>query len=150
MRRQVLNRSVERQLPTGARVDAAVFMWRREAWMIAGTLAGVAAMLAGLTLVDYGTVGTRVMIALAVGLIVAAAATENRVLAQTDEQLVMFRAGRFRQVAVDVIGPVSPSSIEMTSSNLVLTDWLVDGRSYTVPKRSQDAMTQMADAVVGR
>ncbi|MEM8747071.1 MAG: hypothetical protein AAGF91_10245 [Actinomycetota bacterium] len=145
MRRNVLLRSVARLLPDAVVRDA-VFMWRRTPWMIGAVVVAVAVALAGLTLAGYGSASTRVMISLAAGLIVAVVGTDQRVLADTDGGPIMMRGGRVRQVATRVIGPLDPGDeIEMVSSNFVLTDWVVAGERFTVPKRSQRAMTALAD-----
>ncbi|MEL6891203.1 MAG: hypothetical protein AAFP84_06385 [Actinomycetota bacterium] len=145
MRRNVLLRSVQRLLPDGVTLHDAVFMWRRAPWMVGAVVVAVAVALAATTLAGYGSAGGRIMLSLAIGMIVAVLGTENRVLASTDRGLQLFRASRIRQVAVELLQPLDPDvSIEMVSSNLVLTDWSVDGDRFTVPKRSQEAMTAMA------
>ena len=145
MRRNVLVRSVQRLLPGGTQLIDVVFMWRRRSWMLGGALAAGAVTLAGLTLLDYGSPSSRTMLALAAALIAAVLGTDNRVLASTSDGIVMFEASRIRQVAVRLSAPVPGGTpIEMISSNLVLTEWRVGGERFTVPKRSQQAMSAIA------
>ena len=146
MRRRILFNSVRRLLPDDVGLIDVVFMWRRSALVpLWAALAAVGIFLVTGLFFD-GSPSARAGIALAAGVIVSVVATDNRVLAHTSNGADLFMAGRVRQVAVRSIGPLpADATIELVGSNLVLTDWMVDGERYSVPKRSQAAMTALAD-----
>ena len=145
MRRRVLVNSVRRLLPADVVVVDVVFMWRRSGAMYVwaagfATLAMVAA-----TLADYGSVATRIALAVAAALTAAIVTTDSRVLAQTDSGPFAFVAGRVRQVATQLIGPLPhDAALEVVGSNLVLTDWMVGPERFSVPRSHQAAMTRLA------
>ena len=74
-------------------------------------------------LVDIQPISSQVAVGLA-GLAVAAmATTDQRILVQTDDELVMLRSSRIRQYARAVVGSVpDDASIEVVSDNLVISD----------------------------
>lgn len=60
---------------------------------------------------------------------------------------MLLRASRVRQVAFEMIERLPASTpVELVGNNLVLTDWMVGERRYTVPKSSQSAMARIAGA----
>ncbi|NND73526.1 MAG: hypothetical protein HKN44_00820 [Ilumatobacter sp.] len=148
MRRRFLVSSVRRLLPDHERLVDVVFMWRHRPAMIAVASAGVVVAYVSASLAGIGSVGSHVGLGLAVGLVFSVLWTDYRVLALTDApRRVLFRAGRVRQVAVEALGDVPPAAeIVAVGSNLFLTEWIVDGERYTVPKRSQAAMARLAAA----
>jgi hypothetical protein len=121
-------------------------MWRHRPWMIAWASLAAAVPFVALSLLGFGSMSSRVGVVLAVALLTTVAATDYRVVAQTvGPRNYLFRASRIRQVAVELLGDLSPNAeMEVVSTNLVLTDWLVDGERYTVPKSSQAAMSRLA------
>ena len=144
MRRRVLVNSVRRLLPDDVDLIDVVFMWRRSA--LVPLWAALAAV--GLFFVTSVFAGgsASVGVALAGAIIVSVVSTENRVLAHTSRGADLFEAGRVRQVAVLSMGPLpADATVDLVGSNLVLTDWMVNGERYSVPKSSQAAMTALAD-----
>lgn len=146
MRRRLLVASVRRLLADDERPVEVVYLWRHRAAMVPVVVAAAVATYVILAMVEFGSVGSRVGVSMAVGLVASVLWTDHRVLASTTApRLVLFRAGRVRQVAVEPLREMSPTTeIVAVGSNLLLTEWLVDGERYTVPKRSQGAMTRVA------
>jgi hypothetical protein len=146
MRRRVLVNSVRRLLPDDVDLVDVVFMWRRHRWMLGWAISAAAVVFGVALIAGYGSVQARIGVAVAVGLVIAVVTTDYRVLAHTTGAPHLFQASRIRQVATALVGPLEPdATIELVGSNLVLTDWVVDGERFTVPKNSQAAMTRLAD-----
>lgn len=145
MRQKVLYKSVVKLLPEGETIDQLVYMMGRHRWSLpfaagASALLFVVAWISGIE-----QAGGRVAIGLAGGAIAAMATTEYRVLVQTDEGLVLFAAGRLRQKATRMIGRLKPGTpIELIGTNLVVTEWLVGDRQFTVMRRFQQAMVALS------
>ena len=73
------------------------------------------------------------------------ATTDQRILVQTDDELVMLRSSRIRQYARAVVGPVpDDASIEVVSDNLVISDWMIGDQRFSMMKRAQRSMTHIA------
>ncbi len=145
MRRRVLFNSVHRLLPAEVALIDVVFMWRRSGAMYVWASAAAAVAVGVTTVLDYGSVTTRLALAVAAALAATIVTTDSRVLAHTDSGPYAFSAGRVRQVATRLLGPLPKESpLEVVGSNLVLTDWLVGAERFSVPRNFQAAMTRLA------
>lgn len=88
---------------------------------------------------------SRISIGLAGAAVAAMATTEYRVLARTTRGLVLLRSSRLRRRANGVIRRLEKDTkIEVVGSNLVITEYRVDGVIYSVMRRSQQEMTAIA------
>lgn len=106
----------------------------------AGVAMLVVASLAGAT-----QWSSRISIGLAGAAVAAMATTEYRVLARTTKGLVLLRSSRFRRRANGVIRRLAKGTeIEVVGSNLVITEYRIDGVVYSVMRRSQQEMTAIA------
>ncbi len=138
--------SVERLLPDGVGLIDVVFMWRRSAAVYLWASAAAVVALVVMAALQYGSTTTRLALALAVALTAAVVTTDSRLVAHTDAEPYVFQAGRVRQVARRLIGPLpADAELRVVGSNLVLTDWMVGGERFSVPKGFQSAMTRLAD-----
>lgn len=148
MRRRFLVSSVQRLLRDDERLVEVAFMWRHRPGLVASASVTAAAAYGATWALSFGSSGTRVGFALALALLVSVARTDYRVLALTTApRFVLYRASRVRQVAVAEIEQfMPPLVIDLQGTNLVLTEWLVGGEMFTVPKSSQAAMTRLAGA----
>ncbi|MFK8026394.1 MAG: hypothetical protein AB8G26_20740 [Ilumatobacter sp.] len=145
MRRRVLVSSVQRLLPTEVTLIDVVFMWRRSGAMYVWAAGAAALAVLVTTIFDYGSGTARLALALAAALAAAVVTTESRVLAHTDAGPYSFVAGRVRQVATRLIGPLpDDAELAVVGSNLVLTDWVVGTERFSVPRTFQAAMTRLA------
>lgn len=145
MREQILIRSVQQLLAPGARVGDLALMWRRSAGGLLVAVGAGIGLFVLLALTGVGSPTTRVVAALASMLFTATASTQYEVLVETDSGIRRFRAGRFRQIAVSEIGVLEDDAVlEPLSSNLLISDWSVDGQRYSVARRHQRAMTRLA------
>ena len=88
----------------------------------------------------------------ACGAAIAGIATTNyRVLAETNEGLVLLRSSRVRQFAKEFLGRFEPGiDLEMVGSTVITSDWRVDDMQYTVTKRWEAMMRQVAMRQSGR
>jgi len=136
---------VQRLLPADVALIDVVFMWRRSAAMYLWASAAAAVAVAVAALLDYGSVTVRLALAAAAALAAAVVTTDSRVLAHTDDGPYSLVAGRVRQVATRLVGPLPDDSVlEVVGSNLVLTDWMVGAERFSVPRNFQAAMTRLA------
>ncbi len=146
MRRAVLLRSASRALD-GADVYDAAYMWARHRWALpfSAVVFGAVAMLAPLAGIDDWP--TRVVIGAAAVAVAFAAATDYRVVAQTERGLVLLAASRIRQVATAVVAWLPPDAeLAPVGGTLLAKDWQVGDRRYTVARSSDQAMQRMAAA----
>lgn len=145
MRDRVLHNSVRAALPADERVMHVAHMWSRHPFMLPYAAVAFIAMMALAIAVGVEQWGGRVGLGLAAGAVAAMAATEYRVLALTTEGLVLFRSGKIRQKATDVLERLPKSAdVQPVGSNLVITDWSVGDRVYSVMKRHQNAMVAIS------
>jgi len=136
---------VQRLLPDGVELVDVVFMWRRSASTYLWSSVGAGVVVGVLSAAGYGSMATRLMLALAVGLAVSIVATDSRVLAHTNAEPYVFAAGRVRQIAVQLLGPLAPDDvIQVVGTNLVVTEWLVGTERFSVPRNFQASMTRLA------
>lgn len=123
----------------------AAYMWTRHPWAVPfGALVFAGAVLLA-PLVGIEDWPTRTVIALAVASVAVMAATDYRVLAQTNQGLVLLRASKIRQVAT-ALQEHLPADITMApmGGTLLAADWQVGDRTYTVARSSQRATERMA------
>ncbi len=88
---------------------------------------------------------TRMGIGAAAAIVAATATTNYRVLARTTRGLLLCRGGRVRQVATSIVERLPDNaSIIRTGGNLITGEWDVGERHYSVPRRHEQAMEQIA------
>lgn len=145
MRRTVLHRSVTRLLAPGERLVEAAFMWcRRDRGYLVALVAGIG-LVAVAAVAGFEQWTVRLVIGLAGASIALTAMTDYRVLALTDQGLVLCHAARLRQVARRIARRLPEGTeVAIVRDTLITTDWRVDGNEYTVPKGSQRAMERIA------
>lgn len=145
MRRAVLLRSVRERLGEQVVVRDAAYVWNRHRWVIPYATAVFTGLVWLAPVAGIGDWPTRIVIGLA-GLGVAVNSSSNyRVVAETDQGMVVLRASRIRQVA---IGPpeklAADAELEPVGGTLLATDWRVGEDVYTVARSSEHAMERMA------
>jgi hypothetical protein len=135
---------VRRLLEPDEELHDVAYMWHRGALVlpfaiVAGFVVGAIALLSG-----FGAPAS-VAIALAALAVAATAATDYRVLAVTDRGLVSMNGGRIRQVAKPPIERLPPATtVERVSNNLVISEWRVGDRRYSVLRRFESTMAAIA------
>ena len=145
MRRRVLLASVERLLGGSGTVRDAAYVWTRHhwsSWFAAISFLGLvfAAPIGGIE--DWPT---RIVLGLAGVAVATLATTDYRVVADTTNGLVVFRASRIRQVATQLENRLGTSvSIEPEGGTIIYSDWRIGNNIYTVPRSSQPAMERIA------
>lgn len=121
-------------------------MWRRHRWMV--PYAGMAGVLVFLLAggFGFGDIATRVAVGIAASAVAVNATSEYRILAATTEGLVLCRASRIRQYAVDISHRLPPSTtLAPVGGTVLATDWQVgDVGTFTVPKSSERAIGAIA------
>jgi len=147
VRNQVLIRSVRRLLGDDVVVHHVVTMWRRHPLAIPFCAGAFVVGFVVAALVDIQPLSSQVAVGLA-GLAVAAmATTDQRILVQTDADLVMVLSSKIRQYAKAIIGSIPGDAvIEVVSDNLVISDWMIGDQRFSMMKRSQRAMTHIVAA----
>ncbi len=145
MRRSVMIKSVQRLLRNDEELLDAAFMWNRHRLMIPYAALAFGAMLLVALIAGFDTWASRLGLAAAGAGVAAMATTNYRILAHTDRGFVLLRASRVRQYATEILERW-PHSIELTpmSSFMVVTDWTVHDRRYSVPKSSEQSVVRMA------
>ena len=146
MRRRVLIRSIQRLLKPDDHVARAAFMWRLHRWALPlGVVAGAAVALLGLVTGNFESVAFAIAAGIAVGAVASLASAEYRVLALVNDELVMMRGSRTRNVAVEVLERRLPNnSVRLVSSTAVVSDWLILERRFSTTRRYQQEMIEMA------
>ena len=141
-----LERSVQKHLSPGEKVHHVVHMFTRHHLAFpfiacSGVALGVIAAVAGAS-----QWSTRISLGLAGAAVAAMATTEYRVLVQTSTGLALLRSSRFRRRASGLIRRLpSTLSIDVLGSNLVITEYRVDGVVYSVMRRHQQEMTAIVN-----
>jgi hypothetical protein len=141
-----LHRSVQRHLEQGEQAQHVAHMFTRHylAFPFIAAAGGALFVVAMFSGADQWA--TRISLGLAGAAVAAMATTEYRVLAQTTRGLVLLRSSRFRRRASGVLRRLANGTqIEVLGSNLVITEYRVDGVVYSVMRRSQQEMTAIAD-----
>jgi len=145
VRQTVLLRSVQRLLPAGEQANTAVMMTSRHRWFLpyaiaSGLMLFVVASASGID----GSLN-RVVLALCGAAIAGIATTNYSVLADTNDGLVLFRSSRIRQFAKSLDRRLGDNvELTMVGSTVVTSDWRVDGVIYTLTKRWEAAMRELA------
>lgn len=141
MRSGILYSSVRNQLPEGELIVQIAHMWTSNRWALPYGLAAFVGCFVVAFVVGVDQWSGRIVIGLAGAAVAAMATTEYRVLVLTREGLVLMGSSRIRQRATNLIRRLPASvSVEPVGSNLVITEWSVDGQVYSVMKRHQAAM----------
>jgi hypothetical protein len=145
MRERVLYDSVRALLGDGETIEQLVHMWSRNRLLLPYALVAGGAVFVVAILVDVDQWSGRVGLALAGAAVAAMATTDYRVLVRTPSNLVLMRSSKVRQKALEVIDRLPADiAVEPVGSNLVITDWNLNGVTYSVMKRYQHAMTAIA------
>ena len=145
MRDRVLYNSVRALLPADERIVELAHMWSRHRLIVPYVAGAFIALFALAFVIGVTQWGGRVGLGFAGGAVAAMAATEYRVLVLTSEGLVLLRSSKVRQKATELIERLGRSTkVEAVGSNLVITDWSVGGRVYSVMKRHQNSMVSIS------
>ncbi len=145
MRRDVLWRSVRRVLGTDEELLDVAYMWQRHRLLV--PFAAVAAVIGGggAALAGFTSPASIFAVALAAVAVAASAATDYRVLAVTASGLVLMKGARVRQVATALIERLPESTtVERVSGNLVIGEWRVGDRRFSVLRRFESTMAAVA------
>ncbi len=127
-------------------LDAAV-LWRRHRLIVPYCLFAFAVVTGLAALAGFQAWTARVGLGFAAAGVAAMATTEYRVLARTSTGLLLLESSRMRQYAKRIIDRLPASTaIDMATSLMVMSEWIVDGDRYTVPKSSEQAMSRIAEA----
>ncbi len=148
MRRRVLLRSVKRLLPTDT-IHGAAMLWGLHPQVVPMALAAVVAV--GVVGAAIGAATTTVVLVAAAGAATVAGLTrEYRVLALTDDDLVLMKGSTIRLAAREVLERL-PRDIEFRKAggSLLTTEWRIDGTTYTVRREWEKSMEQMASLLSG-
>lgn len=144
MRRAVLWSSVRRQLDIDEELLDVAYMWHRH--RLALPFAALAAVVLGAIafVAGFGTPAS-VGIGLAGFAVAGSAATDYRVLAVTDRDLVAMKGSRIRQIARPPLDrlPVD-TRVERLSNNLVISEWRIGDDTYSVLRSHQATMAAIA------
>lgn len=145
LRRSILVRSVQRLLPDDEQVTAVVIMWdRHRLFFPYVAFAGVALFVVALV-IGVATVANQLVIGGCGAAVAAMATTQYVVLAETTNELVLCRSSRIRQHAKHIIKRLPASTpLAMAGSTVVTSDWKVDGTIYTLTKRWEATMRELA------
>ncbi|MEA2001842.1 MAG: hypothetical protein U9N84_08170 [Actinomycetota bacterium] len=147
MRRAVLLRSISRVLGAGTVVRDGAYMWARHRWMVpyGATAFGAVAFFAPIGGIDDWP--TRIAVGAAAAAVAITATTEYRVLAQTDDGVILLKASKIRQVATEVQEELpADATMEPVGGTVLAADWQVGAHRYTVPRSSEQAMNRIAAA----
>lgn len=120
-------------------------MQTRHRWFIPYAMfAGIFMLIVGVLAGFSGAVSYVVLAACGVA-IAGMATTEYSVLAITNDRLLLCRASRIRQRAIELSRELDePVQLSMVGSTTITSDWDVDGVIYTLTKRWEPAMTALA------
>ncbi len=123
----------------------AAFMWRRHRWAEIYSLLAFAVLVLVAALAGFDTWLTRVAVGVAGGAIAGSAATDYRVLAKTSDGLVLFRASKVRQYAVELQERLdAKTSLQRVGGTMLAAEWQVGQRSFSVAKSSEGSMAAIA------
>lgn len=142
-----LDRSVRRQLSQGERPEKIVFMSTRHHLWLPFVVGAFVAFLVLAIALGFDLWTSRLGLAVAAAAVASMAATEYRVLVETNRGLVLLRAGRVRRRATAVMKRLPKGeTVEALASNLVTADYRLGGVTYTVAYRFRSAMDALAHA----
>lgn len=145
LRRTILERSVAELLDDDESVGLVVMMTTRHRWFVPYAILSGAMIFLVATATGMESLLNRGVLA-ACGIAVAGmATTEHTVLAETDRGLVLLRSSRIRQYAKAVLRRLpADRTPTMVGSTVITSDWRVDGVIYTLTKRWEAAMREIA------
>ncbi len=147
MRRAFLLNSVGRVLGVGAVVRDAAYVWTRHRWMVPYGIAAFAAVAFFAPIGGIEDWPTRIAVGAAAAAVAITATTEYRVVAQTDDGVILLKASKIRQVATELQQELPPdATMEPVGGTMLAADWQVGDHRYTVPRSSEQAMNRMATA----
>ena len=114
--------------------------------MIPFAIGAFVAMLAVAEFSGFDEWASRIAFGIAAAAVAVTATTNYRVLAETREGLMLFEASKIRQYARRLIEqlPDRPEIVAI-GGTVVSSDWTIAGRTYTVPKSSEQAINRMAN-----
>lgn len=122
-------------------------MWQRHRLMIPYAAAAFVTLVAVAVAVGFDDWATRIALGAGGSAIAVAATTDYRVLAATSRGLVLFRASRIRQWAVEPIETLDAEAEIMPIGGFMFAaDWKVGPFVYTVPRSSEQAIGRIAAA----
>jgi hypothetical protein len=131
----------------GTVVRDAAYMWTRHRWMVpyGGTVFAAVVLFAPIGgMEDWPT---RIAIGAAAAGVAVTATTEYRVVAQTDDGVLLLKASKIRQVATELQEELPPdAAMEAVGGTMLAADWQVGAHRYTVSRSSEQAMNRMATA----
>lgn len=120
-------------------------MWIRHRWMVPYAIIAALAVFLTSEWAGFDETSTRVALGFAAGAIAVNATTDYRILARTSKGLMLLRASRIRQYAVEMLERLPASTpIEPVGGTVLATDWRVGEAVYTVPKSSESAIHRIA------
>ena len=145
IRSTILLRSVQELCADGETAYTAVMMSRRHRWfvpyaIVAGIGVGIVAAVSGLegpvNWILFGLIG---------GAIAGLSTTNYYVLAESDRGLLLCRSSRVRQYAKQLLHRMPrDTELTMVGSTVISSDWKIDGVIYSMTKRAEAVMRQLA------
>ncbi len=145
MRQRILVRSVQRLLPAGERVEEAVHLWQRHRWMAGYAVVAGAALFVVAVVAGFEQLPARLGLAAAGAALAVGSTTRYWVLARTSQGVVLCTSSRIRQYATAIEARLgSTAHYERVSNTLVVSEWVIDGRRYSVARRAEQAMQRIA------
>ena len=145
MRQRILLDSVRSVLgPDHDVVSVAVVSFVHR-WALGFSVVGAVAVVAVGWLSGVRAGASLVALALAGAAVAVLGTTEQHIVAGTAVGRFLLRAGRFRQVAVALLGEL-PADVEFRriTGNIATAEWRIDGRTYRAMRRADLALTAMA------
>lgn len=145
LRQNILLRSVERLLDDDEHVRAVVILSTRHRWFVPYAIVAGLSLFAVASATGVESMLNRAVLA-ACGVAIAGMATTNyTVLAQTTSGIVLCRSSRVRQYAKQLVQRLPSSTpLSMVGSTVITSDWKVDDVIYTMTKRWEATMRQIA------
>lgn len=145
MRRAVLLRSVQQVLGEVVTVRDAAYVWSRHRWLVPFVTVVFAAIVLLAPVAGLQDWPTRIVLGLAGVAVGVMSTTDYRVLAETDSGMVILKASRIRQVAIELLERLASDVVlEPLGGTFLTTDWQVGDHRYTAPPSSDQAMQRMA------
>ena len=145
IRQTILLRSVQQLLDADETVSRVVVMFTRHRWFVPYSVISAVALFGVASASGITSLTNRVVLA-ACGLAIAGLATTNYwVLAETDRGLALCRSSRVRQYAKSLERRLpADTDLSMVGSTVITSDWRIDGVMYTLTKRWESTMRQLA------
>lgn len=126
----------------------AAYIWIRHRWVVPYTAAVFAALVLLTPIATIDEWATRIVIGLAGGAVAVGATTDYFVLALVEDGLVLCTASRIRQVARALAERLpGDTRLEPAGGTMLVSDWQIGDRRYTVPRSSEQPMQRIAAMV---